>query len=128
MIRLGTVVIGAEDVARAVHFWSEALDYEIVTFPEPEDGFTILRDRSGDGTRLAIHRSETAADDRPRIHLDFIVDDAREQQTEVERLLDLGAGRATWEYPTEPDFVVLSDTEGNHFCVVDTTHASRPDS
>lgn len=25
-------------------------------------------------------------------------------------------------YPPDPDFVVLADTEGNRFCVIDTSH------
>jgi hypothetical protein len=35
----------------------------------------------------------------------------------------LGAERVDWDlYPEDPDFVVLADTEGNRFCVVDTSH------
>lgn len=41
----------------------------------------------------------------------------------MERLLTLGAARVDWHlYPQDPDFVVLADTEGNRFCVIDTTH------
>jgi len=28
-----------------------------------------------------------------------------------------------WDYPDDPDFVVLADTEGNRFCVVDASHS-----
>jgi hypothetical protein len=34
----------------------------------------------------------------------------------------LGAAKVSWEYPSDPDFIVLSDTEGNRFCVVDASH------
>jgi hypothetical protein len=27
-----------------------------------------------------------------------------------------------WAYPSDPDFVVLADTEGNRFCVVNAGH------
>jgi predicted enzyme related to lactoylglutathione lyase len=37
----------------------------------------------------------------------------------VERLLILGATRVPWDYPEGADFVVLADTEGNLFCVID---------
>ncbi|MGH3097804.1 MAG: VOC family protein [Streptosporangiales bacterium] len=30
----------------------------------------------------------------------------------------LGAKRVEWDYPDDADFVVLADTEGNLFCVV----------
>src|SRR5690348_4551674 len=122
MIRLGTVVIGAADVERAVTFWASVLGYEAIAFPDADDGFTILRAPSREGTRVAIHRSDVPAQDRPRVHIDLVVDSAAEQATEVERLVDLGASRAPWDYPADPDFVVLSDTEGNRFCVVDAGH------
>lgn len=122
MIRLGTVVLGADDVDRAVAFWREALGYRPVEFPDADDGFTILVPPSGEGTRVALHRSGTPPQDRPRVHLDLIVDSAAEQRAEVERLIGLGAVRASWDYPVDPDFVVLYDTERNGFCVVDAGH------
>lgn len=124
MLRLGTIVLGADDVARAVAFWAAALGYEVVPFENADDGFTILRPPDGEGTRLAIHRSSVAAQERPRVHLDLVVDDAEEQASEVERLLASGAARPTWTYPEDPDFVVLCDPEGNRFCVVDAGHES----
>jgi hypothetical protein len=36
----------------------------------------------------------------------------------VERLIDLGAHRVEWHYSDDASFVVLADTEGNLFCVV----------
>ncbi len=36
----------------------------------------------------------------------------------VRRLLGLGAGRPDWTYPADADFVVLTDPDGNEFCVV----------
>ena len=122
MLRLGTVVLGADDVDRAVSFWSSVLGYRPVRFPDAEDEFTILVPPSGEGTRVALHRAETPVQERPRVHLDLIVDDATEHAKEIERLVGLGASRAPWEYPADPDFVVLVDTEGNRFCVVDASH------
>ena len=43
---------------------------------------------------------------------------ASDLETEVERLLALGAKRVEWTYPEDADFVVLADTEGNLFCVI----------
>jgi len=122
MIRLGTVVLGAEDVDRAVAFWQRALEYDVVTFDDSANQFTILRPPSGEGTRVAVQRSETPAQETPRVHLDFVVDTADEQQTEIDRLCGLGASRVPWDYPADADFVVLADTEGNRFCIVDASH------
>ncbi len=122
MIRLGTVVVGAENVERAVAFWSSVLGFETVHFDDPDDGFTILVPPDRVGTRVAIHRSHAEVQAQPRIHIDLIVDDAAEQAAEVERLVGLGASHVEWDYPADPDFVVLADTEGNRFCVVDISH------
>ena len=122
MIRLGTVVVGADDVGRAVAFWSSALGYRTVAFDDAADDFTILVPPSGEGTRVAFHRTDVAPQERPRVHLDLVVDDADEQAAEIDRLVGLGATRVAWEYPADPDFVVLADTEGNRFCIVDASH------
>jgi hypothetical protein len=47
----------------------------------------------------------------------------RRGAAEVERLVALGAQRVDWDdYPDDPDFVVLSDPDGNRFCIVDLGH------
>ena len=122
MLRLGTVVIGAEDVDRAVTFWAAVFGYEVVTFPDSENDFTILVPPDRVGTRIAVQRSLTPVQDQPRIHVDLVVDTAAEQSSEIDRLVDLGATRVEWNYPDDPDFVVLADTEGNRFCIVDASH------
>jgi catechol 2,3-dioxygenase-like lactoylglutathione lyase family enzyme len=122
MVRLGTVVMGADDVGRAVGFWREVLGYDVVAFPDADDEFTILVPPDKVGTRVGIHRSAAPVQGHPRVHLDLIVDSAAEQASEVDRLVGLGATRVAWEYPDDPDFVVLADTEGNRFCVIDASH------
>ncbi len=122
VLRLGTVVLGAEEVDRAVAFWADALGYEVIRFVDAENGFTILRPPDGVGTRIAVQRSETPFQERPRVHLDLVVDTPAEQSAEIDRLIGLGASRVAWNYPSNPDFVVLADTEGNRFCVVDASH------
>ncbi|MEN9645346.1 MAG: hypothetical protein RL238_2015 [Actinomycetota bacterium] len=122
MVRLGTVVMGADDVGRAVGFWREVLGYDVVAFPDADDEFTILVPPDKVGTRVAFHRSTVPVQERPRVHLDLVTDSADEQAAEVARLIALGAVRVAWDYPTDPDFVVLADTEGNRFCVIDASH------
>jgi len=126
MLRLGTVVMGAEDVERAAAFWAAVFDYEIVGFDEAENDFTILVPHDRIGTRIALQRAETPVQDHPRVHIDLVVDTAEEQRSEIDRLVALGATVAMWDsYPADPshaDFVVMADTEGNRFCIVDAGH------
>jgi catechol 2,3-dioxygenase-like lactoylglutathione lyase family enzyme len=119
MLRIGTVVVGVDDMGRAARFWQQALGY--VPRDEVEDDWAVLiPSDGGPGTHLALQLSETPVQDRPRIHLDLYAGDAADQAAEVERLVSLGAERVDWDlYPDDPDFVVLADTEGNRFCVID---------
>jgi catechol 2,3-dioxygenase-like lactoylglutathione lyase family enzyme len=119
MLRIGTVVMGVSDVRRAAAFWQAALGYAPRRELGPDDDFLIL---DGPGASLALDTSESPVQEVPRMHLDLYVDSAAEQSAEVERLVSLGASRVDWVlYPENPDFVVLADTEGNRFCVVDTS-------
>jgi predicted enzyme related to lactoylglutathione lyase len=121
MLSVGTVVVGVEDLHRAVAFWTQALDYVSKREINDDDDFMILVPRSGHGTHLALDVSETPVQPYPRIHLDLYAGDAADQASEVERLIALGATRVDWDrYPQNPDFVVLADPEGNRFCVIDT--------
>jgi catechol 2,3-dioxygenase-like lactoylglutathione lyase family enzyme len=122
MLRLGTVIFGAEDVDRAVAFWAAVFGYQVITFPDSENDFTILVPPDRVGTRIAVQRSATPVQEQPRIHVDLVVDTAAEQSSEIDRLVGLGATRVEWDYPDDPDFVVLADTEGNRFCIVDASH------
>ena len=124
VLRIGVLALGVSDVQRAALFWTQALGYSIRA-----DGFggwaTVLTAPDGSGTGIALQRSETAPPDHPRLHLDLHVADAAEQAAEVDRLVSLGAQRVDWDsYPENPDFVVLADTEGNRFCIVDLSHES----
>jgi predicted enzyme related to lactoylglutathione lyase len=124
MLTVGVAALGVTDVDPAAAFWCQALGYEV-----RRDGFggwaVVLTPRDGAGVKIAMQSSRTPPSDHPRLHLDLHVADAAEQTAEVERLVSLGAQRVEWiDYPDDPDFVVLADTEGNRFCVVDRGHDS----
>jgi len=120
MLRIGTTVLTVEDLPRALAFWTAALGY--VPRGAPSDDWVIL-DPPG-----KAHWSELAASIAlsvtgypqhypPRLHLDLYAED---QAAEIQRLLALGAREVDWHgYPDDADYVVLEDTEGNRFCVVD---------
>jgi len=119
MVGLGVVALGVDDVERAAAFWGRALGYV-----RREDGWggwpLSLVPPDGEGTAIALQRSATPVREHPRTHLDLHVASAAEQEAEVERLVGLGATRVDWDgYDEDSDFVVLADTEGNRFCVVD---------
>jgi hypothetical protein len=106
MVRIGSIVLNVKDSRRAAAFWTQALGY----VPSP-DNPDFLISPHGDGQRLHL-------DEGDRTHLDLWADDEPDQLAEVERLIALGATRVDWLYPEDADFIVLSDTEGNLFCVI----------
>jgi catechol 2,3-dioxygenase-like lactoylglutathione lyase family enzyme len=112
MLRIGSIVWGVQDVARAARFWTAALDYRLRE--APDETWAVLVPRSGEGVQFALARvgSERAR----RHHLDLY---AQDQAAEVERLLALGATRVEWRSPPDADYVVLADPDGNRFCVID---------
>lgn len=119
MLTVGSMVLGVEDVGRAVRFWSAALDYRL---RDPGDAtWAVLVPAHGQGAQVALQLSETPVQEYPRLHLDLYADD---RAAEAERLVSLGASRVDWDrYPENPDFVVLADPDGNRFCVVETRPA-----
>jgi predicted enzyme related to lactoylglutathione lyase len=122
MLSVGTVVMGVEDLHRAVEFWTQALGYVPKRRIEVDDDFMILVPAEGAGAHLALDVSQTPVQPYPRVHLDLYAGDAADQAAEVDRLVALGASRVDWDrYPENADFVVLADPEGNRFCVIDTS-------
>ena len=115
MIRIGSIVIRVDDLERQTAFWAAALDY--VPRDENSDDFVLLRPRDGVGPNVSLDRVRSTVQVPPRIHLDLY---AEGQAGEVERLMALGATEVHWDkQPTDADYVILADPEGNRFCVVD---------
>ena len=106
-VRAEAVVLNVGDARRAAEFWTRALAYQAEA-----DAPDFLVPPDGQGVRIHLDESD-------RTHLDLWVDrTTSDLETEVERLIALGAKRAEWRYPEDADFVVLADTEGNLFCVI----------
>ena len=115
-VGFGTVVLGVDDLRRALAFWRQALG----CFPrDGESGDFVVPVPPGSGAPgLSLQLSGSPVQELPRVHLDLYADSAAGQTAEV----SLGARRVDWpHYPDSPDFVVLADTEGNRFCVIDTS-------
>ena len=105
------VVVEAQDPVALGRWWVEALGWVIVNEdpdefeirPEPERLPGLLFGQAGERKQA-----------KNRLHLDFRPDD---QDTEVERLLALGASRIDIGQGDVP-WVVMADPEGNEFCIL----------
>jgi len=105
------VIVDAADPVALGRWWAAALGWVVVN-DDPEE-FEIRPD--ADRTPgLLFARVPEPKTLKNRLHLDFRPDD---RDAEVNRLLDLGATRIDVGQG-EPSWVVLSDPEGNEFCVL----------
>lgn len=113
---VGSTVINAADLDRAIAFWTAALGY-VVRDPSHDPTFAVLTDPERAWSNLSVQLSDERKAGRNRLHLDLYTDD---QIGDVARLESLGARRLPWDYPPETDFVVMADPDGNEFCVIQT--------
>jgi predicted enzyme related to lactoylglutathione lyase len=112
-IRLGSTVINCADLELMTSFWSEALSLAPSSAADGDD-FRVLR---GEHASLSLQLARTAVSARDQMHLDLYTDD---QAGEVQRLAGLGAKVVRHNLDPEDDYVVMTDPEGNEFCVCAT--------
>lgn len=109
---VGSVVIDVNDIQKMRAFWQDALGYEQ---DYASDDWVKLSDPQEKGVTVSLQLVPEPREGKNRLHLDLY---AENQIAEVERLEGLGARRERGPKEGE-DFVVLSDPEGNLFCVID---------
>ena len=96
-------------------FWSAVLEYETENWPVI-DGATS-KPRDGGVPHIAFIKAPEAKTAKNRLHLDIQpVDGAME--SEVERLVELGATRIDVFNDPSETWTVMNDPEGNEFCVL----------
>ncbi|MFK4084569.1 VOC family protein [Kribbella sp. NPDC020789] len=121
------LAIDCADPAALARFWCAVLDYEVQLIEE--DSVTIGSPAVPEGrkrpgpvpptlTFALVPEGKTV---KNRLHLDVNPTD-RDQAAEVRRLLDLGARPADVGQGADVTWVVLTDPEGNEFCVLAGRH------
>lgn len=112
---VGSTVINTTDMEKGIDFWTNALGY-VVRHSDPT--FAVLTNPDRRWSNVSLQLTEEPKQGRNRLHLDLY---AADQQGEVARLEGLGANRIPWQYPPHADFVVMTDPDGNEFCVIQTS-------
>ena len=113
-IRIGSTVVNCADLEVMTAFWTEALGL-VAASHDPTDDFRVLR---GERVNLSLQRAQTPVTARDQMHLDLYSDDAHAQ---VQRLVALGATTVLENDDPDDTYVVLTDPEGNEFCVCSVT-------
>ena len=111
------VIVDAADPGALGRWWADALEWVVVNDDPEEFEIRPAPDRMPGLLFARVPETKTL---KNRLHLDFRPDD---RDAAVARLLDLGASRVDVGQG-EQTWVVLSDPEGNEFCVLSSR--SRP--
>ena len=112
--RFTELAIDAHDAQAQARWWATVLDYT-VTYDE-SDGAEISPP-DGSSPTLVFAPVPEGKTVKNRLHIDVNATD-RDQDGEVQRLLDLGARHVDVGQPPDASWVVLADPEGNEFCVL----------
>jgi catechol 2,3-dioxygenase-like lactoylglutathione lyase family enzyme len=116
--RISEIVLKCRDPEALARFWCEVLGFTEV---DREQGIYIeIGPREGFGgpqPTLFLIRNDDPGNGHARLHIDVNPTD-RDQDAELERLLAAGAQLADIGQPADASWHVLTDPEGNEFCLL----------
>lgn len=115
---IGNLSIDCAQPRALAMWWGEALGWQVIEDPDLEDDEVGIEptDRSAPG--LLFLRVLEPKSLKNRLHLDVRPPNGSDQQTELARLLAMGARRADVGQGADVPWVVLTDPEGNEFCLL----------
>jgi predicted enzyme related to lactoylglutathione lyase len=117
-VSLHHVVVDAHDLLGLARFWSQVLDWPILSEREKE---VVIGPADDAPVGICFMPSPDDKVVKNRLHLDLNpgpdVSDG-EREMEIERIVALGARRVNVGQRGDESWTVLADPEGNEFCVV----------
>ena len=116
--RFSELVVDSRDPESLAAFWAAVLDYRVLG--REEDGSIEIGPAEGFGGAAPTLIFGPVPDPTPgkrRLHIDVNATD-RDQDAELQRLLDLGAVPADVGQSGDEGWHVLADPEGNPFCLL----------
>jgi hypothetical protein len=125
-IRWYSVVVDCHDVGALSHWWAGVLDWRVAY--EAEDEVVLVpphasrpgpeippAERSPGLIFVPVPEGKAT---KNRLHIDLAPSPDAGQEAEVRRLEGLGARRADVGQPATVSWIVMTDPEGNEFCVL----------
>ncbi len=107
---LKNITFDADDPTRLATFWSEATGRKV---EDANPDFAMLSPDEHGVAMLFLNVPEGKAA-KNRMHLDF---HAADREAEIARLVGLGATRHDTRHEYGTEWTVMTDPEGNEFCV-----------
>jgi Glyoxalase-like domain len=126
-LRWYTLVVDCQDVRKQATWWAQALDWtvihesdkECVIVPSWADDTLIEQtpwERVGPGMVFVPVPERKSI--KNRLHIDLAPHISQDRDAEIERLERLGAKRVDVGQSDAASWTVLTDPEGNEFCVL----------
>jgi predicted enzyme related to lactoylglutathione lyase len=110
-IRIGNVTIDTNDLPRATAFWQAVMGYEVTSSGEDN---AYLSDPKKRGPALYLQVVPEPRVGKNRLHLDLAADDL---EGEAARIRSLGATEVRRFGGEGGGWIVMTDTDGNQFCI-----------
>ena len=115
--RIAAIVIDAVQPRVVADFWCSVLGWQVVG---EDDGVISIAPADGSWPTIDVAPVPEKKTVKNRLHLDLRAD-GMPTGDELDRLLDLGARHADVGQGPDATWVVLSDPEGNEFCLLSRT-------
>lgn len=115
--RIAVIAIDARHPRVVADFWCDVLGWEVV---DEDDSLVSIAPRDRSWPTIDVIRVPENKTVKNRLHLDLRADGAG-VAGELERLLALGARRTDVGQGPDATWIVLSDPEGNEFCLLSRT-------
>ncbi len=112
--RIAVIAIDAVQPRPVADFWCAVIRWRVV---QEDSGVVSIADSDGSWPSIDVCAVPEGKAIKSRLHLDLRADGETTGE-EVERLLALGARRADVGQNPDVSWVVLSDPEGNEFCLL----------
>jgi predicted enzyme related to lactoylglutathione lyase len=110
--RVGAVMIDCQDPESLAAFWGE-LTGTVPEFIYPE--YIFMSKLPGNHIRLAFQKVPESKTVKNRVHLDLGIKDP---EVFIKKVVELGGGvNASHQMSEGPGWTVLTDPEGNEFCI-----------
>jgi predicted enzyme related to lactoylglutathione lyase len=108
------LVIDTHDLRRLSRFWADALRWHILS-EQPRE--VVIGPAVDAPFGICFMPTPDRKATKNRLHLDLTTD-ADDRDSEIQRLLDLGARHVAVGQTGAESWTVFADPEGNEFCVV----------
>ncbi len=113
-VSLHHIVIDAHDLPRLARFWTQVLDWKILSEREQE---VVIGTAETAPVGICFMPTTDHKAVKNRVHLD-LSPDPEDREREIERIIALGARRVEIGQTGGESWTVLADPEGNEFCVL----------